>query len=405
MEHFILDEQKRLTERVGSKKRYLFQQIDWGLRCIGILGARGTGKTTIMLQRLKEAYGYSDKALYLSADNPHFQAFNLLEFAREFKQQGGETLFLDEVHKYPDWSVHVKAIYDSIPDLKIVFSGSSLLQINRQKADVSRRAIIYHLHGLSFREYLDFSESRVFQPVSLAELIVDHRSLAASITGGATILKSFRNYLKTGYYPFFLEESDVYIFKLREVINHIVEVDLPLIHHIDTRQIAKIKKLIYLLATSLPFVPNMAKLAQATDISRPTLYNYLEHLQDARLLNLVHSQGRGYSKLAKPEKIYLENCNLMYAVSDRVHVGTLREIFFTNQIKNAMSLQPAFLEDSIELSRQGDFIVRGGLVFEVGGKNKTTRQIVGMKNAYIAADDIENGFGKKIPLWLFGFLY
>lgn len=405
MEQLFFDEQNRLTALVGGKKRYLFQRIDWNLRCIGILGARGTGKTTIMLQRLKEAYGFSDKALYLSADNPHFQAFNLLEFAREFRQQGGETLFLDEVHKYPDWSVHVKAIYDSLPDLKIVFSGSSLLQIGRQKADVSRRAVIYHLHGLSFREYLDFSEERVFQSFSLAELIADHRSLAASIAGGSTILKSFRNYLKIGYYPFFLEEPDVYIFKLREVVNHIIEVDLPLIHFVDARQIAKIKKLIYLLATSLPFVPNMAKLAQATDISRPTLYNYLEHLQDARLLNLIHAQGRGYSKLAKPEKIYLENSNLMYAVSNRVHIGTLREIFFANQIKNALNLQPAFLEDSIELSRKGDFLVRGELVFEVGGRNKTAGQIAGMENAYIAADDIENGYGPKIPLWLFGFLY
>ena len=405
MEHLIFDEQARLTARVGSEKRYLFQQIDWGLRCIGILGARGTGKTTIMLQRLKEAYGFSDKALYLSADNPQFQALDLLEFAREFKQQGGEILFLDEVHKYPDWSMHVKAIYDSLPDLKIVFSGSSLLQINQQKADVSRRAVIYYLHGLSFREYLYFSEGRVYQPVSLAELIADHRSLSASIASGSTILKSFRNYLKAGYYPFFLEESDVYIFKLREVINHIVEVDLPLIHHIDSRRIARIKKLIYLLATSLPLVPNLAKLAQAIDISRPTLYNYLEHLQAAGLLNLVHRQGRGYSKLAKPEKIYLENSNLMYAVSDRIHPGTLREIFFANQINNSMNIQPAFLEDALELGRKGDFLVHGELVFEVGGKNKTTRQIAGMENAYIAADDIENGFGKKIPLWLFGFLY
>jgi predicted AAA+ superfamily ATPase len=369
------------------------------------LGARGTGKTTIMLQRLKEAYGVSDKALYLSADNPRFQAFNLLEFAREFKQQGGEILFIDEVHKYPDWSAHVKAIYDSIPGFKIVFSGSSLLQISQQKADVSRRAVIYNLHGLSFREYLYFSEARVFQAVSLAELIADHLALASAVADGSTILKSFRSYLKSGYYPFFLEEPEVYIFKLREVINHIIEVDLPLIHHIDSRRIAKIKKLIYLLATSLPLVPNMAKLAQSTEISRPTLYNYLEHLQEARLLNLVHSQGRGYSKLAKPEKIYLENSNLMYAVSDQVHVGTLREIFFVNQIKNALNLQPAFLENSVELSSRGDFLVNSELVFEVGGRNKTTRQIAGMYNAYVAADNIENGFSKKIPLWLFGFLY
>ena len=405
MEHIIFDEQNRLTGRVGSQKRYLYQLIDWNLRCIGILGARGTGKTTIMLQRLKEVYGGSDKALYLSADNPRFQAFNLLEFAREFKQQGGEILFIDEVHKYPDWSVYVKAIYDSLPGFKIVFSGSSLLQISQQKADVSRRAVIYNLHGLSFREYLYFSEARVFQAVSLAELIADHLALASAVADGSTILKSFRSYLKSGYYPFFLEEPEVYIFKLREVINHIIEVDLPLIHHIDSRRIAKIKKLIYLLATSLPLVPNMAKLAQATEISRPTLYNYLEHLQEARLLNLVHSQGRGYSKLAKPEKIYLENSNLMYAVSDQVHVGTLREIFFVSQIKNAMNLQPAFLENSVELSPRGDFLVNSELVFEVGGRNKTTRQIAGMDNAYIAADDIENGFGKKIPLWLFGFLY
>jgi predicted AAA+ superfamily ATPase len=404
MENFFR-EQQRLIEAVSPTRRYLYDHIHWNERCVGILGARGTGKTTLMLQHIKESYGASDKALYISVDSPFFQAHDLFEFAREFHQMGGEVLLVDEIHKYPDWSLHIKAIYDSLPDMKIVFSGSSLLQITKQKADLSRRAIIFNLHGLSLREYINFTLGTNFPSYSLEEILADHQRIAGDICKEIKPLRQFRNYLQGGYYPFYLEGGAFYIFKVREVINHILEVDLPFVNRIEPRQVSKIKKLLYLLATGVPFVPNIAKLAEATDISRPRLYEYLEKLQDARLLNLVRSQGRGYEILTKPEKILLENSNLMYAISDEVNTGTLRELFFVNQIRNASAIHPNLVESTVELSGRGDFIVKSKYTFEIGGKGKSFRQISGMENAFIAADDIETGFKNKLPLWVFGLMY
>lgn len=401
----IFSEQQRLIDSVIATKRYLHDRIDWNVRCIGILGARGTGKTTLMLQHIKESYCSDNKALYVSVDSPYFQARNLFEFAREFHQLGGAALFLDEIHKYPDWSIHVKSIYDSLPNLKIVFSGSSLLQIAKQKGDLSRRAVVYNLHGLSLREYVNFSQGKELPVYPLETILGDHQQIAGVLCREIKPLKVFRDYLQTGYYPFYLEGEALYTFKVREVINHILEVDLPFVSRIEPRQISKIKKLLYLLATSVPFVPNISKLAEATDISRPRLYEYLENLQDAKLLNLVRSQGRGYAVLTKPEKILLENGNLMYAIADGVNIGALRELFFVNQLRNAHSIHPQLLESTVELAGSGDFIVNGRHTFEIGGKKKGFKQISGVPEAFVVADDIEVGFKNKIPLWLFGFLY
>ena len=404
MEGFF-SEQRRLIENLSDKKRYLYSRIDWDLQCIGILGARGTGKTTLMLQSIKERFGKSDKALYISVDSPYFQANSLLDFAKGFYQNGGEVLFIDEIHKYPDWSVHIKSIYDTIPQIKIVFSGSSLLQIAKQKGDLSRRAIIYNLHGLSFREYLYFAHSVLFDTIHLKDIVKNHQSLAGEICKDLRILRFFKDYLKEGYYPFFLEGETYYKLKVRETINHILEIDLPLINRIELRQISKIKKLLYLLSVSHPFVPNITKLSGATDISRPKLYEYLEHLQEARLLNLVRGKGRGYEILTRLEKIYLENSNLMYAIAEEVNAGSLRELFFVNQIRNAFASHPVFVDDIIELSGKGDFIVKSSYTFEIGGKNKGRKQISDVPDSYVVADNIESGFGSKIPLWLFGFMY
>ncbi|MEI7695580.1 MAG: AAA family ATPase [Chlorobium sp.] len=404
MENFF-NEQHRLIASVSTVKRYLYSRIDWNERCIGILGARGTGKTTLMLQHVRERYGNSDRALYISVDSPYFQAHNLFEFAREFYQFGGELLLVDEIHKYPDWAIDIKAIYDSFPKRKVIFSGSSLLQISKQKADLSRRAIIFNLHGLSFREYLNFTENKEYPVCSLEEILAGHRQIAETLCSEITVRKLFRDYQQIGYYPFFLESPGTYLFRLREVINHILEVDLPMVNRIEARQISKLKKLLYLLATSVPFTPNISKLAEATDISRPRLYEYLENLQDARLLNLVRSQGRGYEVLTRPDKIYLENSNLMYAISENVNTGTLRELFFVNQLRNASTLHPGLVENTIELSAKGDFIVKSEYTFEVGGKGKGFNQISGVEKSFVVADDIETGFQNKIPLWLFGFLY
>ncbi len=404
MENFFR-EQQRLIESISQTKRYLYDRIDWNERCIGILGARGTGKTTLMLQHVRERYGSSDKALYISVDSPYFLAHDLSEFAREFHQLGGEVLLVDEIHKYPDWSLHVKAIYDSLPGLRVVFSGSSLLQITKQKADLSRRAIVFNLHGLSLREYINFTLGKEYPAYSLEEILADHQQIAADICKEIKPLRQFRDYLQGGYYPFFLEGESFYILKVREVINHILEVDLPFVNRIEPRQVSKIKKLLYLLATGVPFVPNIAKLAEATDISRPRLYEYLEKLQDARLLNLVRSQGRGYEVLTKPEKILLENSNLMYAISEEVNTGSLRELFFVNQVRNASTIHPQLIESTVELSGRGDFIVKGRYTFEVGGKGKGFKQISGVDNGYVVADDIEVGFRNKLPLWVIGLMY
>ena len=403
MEAFFA-EQARLIRSVGHKKRYLYNIIDRDLRCIGILGARGTGKTTLILQMIKEHYG-GDRALYTSVDSPYFQAHDLFEFARTFHQHGGEALFIDEVHKYPDWSVHVKAIYDSLPGLKVVFTGSSLLKIAKQKGDLSRRAVIYHLHGMSFREYVNFIKHTAFPALTLESILKDHPVLAGDICRDLKILRLFKQYLQTGYYPFFMEGETYYRLRLREIINHILEVDLPYISGIEIRQIAKIKKLLYLLAVTPPFAPNIVKLAEATDISRPKLYEYLEHLQGAKLLNLLRQRGRGYAILTKPDKIYLDNGNLMYAVAEDVNTGTLRELFFVNQMRNAFSTHPALVDATVELTDRGDFLVKSAYTFEIGGKAKPYDQIKGIDESFIAADEIETGFGNKIPLWLFGFLY
>ncbi len=404
MENFF-SEQHRLIASVSAMKRYLYTSVDWNERCIGILGARGTGKTTLMLQHVRDRYGDSDRALYVSVDSPYFQAHNLFEFAREFHQFGGELLLVDEIHKYPDWAIDIKAIYDSFPKLNIVFSGSSLLQISKQKADLSRRAIIFNLHGLSFREYVNFTGNKEYPAYSLENILANHRQIAETLCGEITVRRLFRDYQQIGYYPFFMESPGTYLFRLREVINHILEVDLPLVNRIEARQLSKLKKLLYLLATSVPFTPNISKLAEATDISRPRLYEYLENLQDARLLNLVRSQGRGYEVLTRPDKIYLENSNLMYAISENVNTGTLRELFFVNQLRNASALHQSLVENTVELSSKGDFIVKSEYTFEIGGKGKGFNQISGVEQSFIVADDIETGFQNKIPLWLFGFLY
>jgi len=405
MEGFFA-EQARLIRTVGNKRRYLYDAIDRDLRCIGILGARGTGKTTLMLQMVKEhSDAGNDHALYVSIDSPYFQAHDLFEFARTFHQHGGEVLFIDEVHKYPDWSVHIKSIYDGLPGLRVVFTGSSLLRIAKQKGDLSRRAVIYHLHGMSFREYINFTRHTAFPSFSLEDILKDHHVLAADICRDLKILRFFKQYLQSGYYPFFLEGENYYRLRLREVINHILEVDLPYISGIEIRQIAKIKKLLYMLAVTLPFAPNIVKLSEATEISRPKLYEYLEHLQDAKLLNLLRRRGRGYAILTKPDKIYLENGNLVYAITEDMNVGTLRELFFVNQLRNAFSNHPALIDATVELTDRGDFFVKSAYTFEIGGKAKTYDQIKDISNSFIAADDIETGFGNKIPLWLFGFLY
>ncbi len=398
-------EQQKIVRKISLKtKRYLYDQINWDNRCIAILGQRGVGKTTLILQALKEKYKNSEEALYISVDNPFFKAVSLYEFAIKFEQLGGKILFIDEVHKYKDWSSHIKSIYDST-ELKIVFSGSSMLKIQALDADLSRRAIVYRLANLSFREYLALSSAGEFEPVSSDMLVSSHTDIASYISEKIKPLKHFADYLRFGCYPFINEGIDSYNQKLIAVVNQIIESDIPYIENINFSQIDKIKKLLYLLAVSAPFVPNISKLSSATEISRVTMSDYLRHLEMASLINSVSADKKGYAKLQKPDKLYLYNTNLSFAISNTPDSGNARETFFVNQLKGYFYNNSSFLGNELLLAPSGDFLINEKYTIEVGGKNKGYEQIKDLPDSFIAADDIEIGFKNKIPLWCFGFLY
>jgi len=404
MEYWFSEQTARLRS-LPETKRYLYHNIDWSGRCVGLLGARGTGKTTLMLQYLFESFPGSDKALYVSVDHPRFQVLSLYEFGREFSQYGGEILFLDEVHKYDRWASHIKTLYDSCPDLRIIFSGSSLLQLQIQDTDLSRRTVFYHLHGLSLREFLFFRQKTHFPAIDFNDLVENHISYSQQICREIKPLEHFRNYLRYGYYPYFTEGIDVYSMKLNEVVQQVLETDLPFVGHVDIRQISKLKKLIYLLAINVPSQVNIQKLSASTEISRPKVYEYLEYLKKARLLHLIRGGETGYKILSKPDKIFLENPNLAYALADTVNIGTIRETFFVSQVANAFNRYPSLAKSSITTAKRGDFKVLDRFSFEIGGRTKGASQIRGIDRAFIASDDLETGFTHKIPLWLFGFLY
>jgi len=385
-------------------KRYLYNKINWDLKSIGILGQRGLGKTTMMLQYIKENFNNNDKALYITLDNPFMQSTSLIEFAKEFEQYGGEVLFIDEVHKYNDWSTHIKNIYDSL-DIRVIFSGSSILQIEKQNADLSRRTIIYHLENLSFREYLEFTGVKSFNSYSLDGILENHKSIANNIKEDIKPLMHFKEYLQYGSYPFILEDKDTYYQKIVQMINLILETDLPHINKIEIQQITKLKKLLYMLAINVPFIPNITDIAKATNISRPKVYEYLEHLESAKIINSIRSKEKGYNIMSKPEKLFMQNTNISYALTNQIDMGSARESFFVNQIKNYYNAETKLIDDTIFSSNKGDFLVNNKFIFEIGGKNKNFNQIKDLPDSYVVSDDIEIGFKNRIPLWLFGFLY
>jgi len=398
MENLFLSFYKQLTRVDTSFVRYLYGQIDWSNRLIGITGARGTGKTTMLLQYIRKTYGKSPReVLFVSLDNIWFTNNRLYELGAEFVKQEGRFLFLDEVHKYPTWSQEIKNLYDSFPDLKIVFTGSSNLEIFKGSADLSRRAVHYTLQGMSFREYLIMDKGIFFPAYTLNEIIDNHLMLSAQVNEKIRPIPYFQSYLKEGYYPYYKESKNQYYDKLLETVNTILENDLPALEKIEIYSIQKIKKLLMVLAQRVPFTPNISELASLLEVSRNSLLNYLTLLEKAQLINLLNQDVSGLRTLSKPEKIYLNNCNLIYALeSEKPNIGNLRETFFFNQIRSIAS---------VTSSRETDFLVKGKYHLEIGGKNKGHEQITGLKNAYLALDNIEYGFGNKIPLWLFGFVY
>jgi uncharacterized protein len=376
-------------------KRYLFDYIDFSNRMIGIKGARGTGKTTMLLQRLKELP--SDVSLYFSLDDIYFSNNQLVSVAEEFVRKGGKYLLIDEVHKYPGWSQELKNIYDNLPELTVIFTSSSALEINKGKFDLSRRAVIYELQGLSFREYLNFKYRSGFQILSMDEILLNQPEIYTRINSVFKPFQYFEAYLQKGYYPYFIENEQSYWMRLNETINQVIENDLPAITNIDFTSMIKIKKLVFIIASLVPYTPNINQLAIQLNSTRDTVLKYLQLLHTAHILKWLTQDSWGINFLNKPDKLYLENTNLAFALqNERVNVGSLRETFFLNQIS---------LRHQVTLPKQGDFFVDNKYTFEVGGKNKSLKQIANIDMGFIVSDNIDHGFQNKIPLWIFGFLY
>lgn len=377
--------------------RDIANRINWDCHLISIRGARGVGKTTLMLQYLKlHDIDYKSK-LYVSLDSNYFTRHSLLDFVEKFYQQGGKHLFLDEVHKYPGWSNEIKEIYDSYPDLKLVISGSSLIDILNADADLSRRCIPYVMQGLSYREYLAMAYKIDLPIITLEELLTSPESLCDNINYQCRPLAYFEEYLKQGYYPFILEGEQEYPIRIENVINFILEVELPQLCNVDISNIRKIRSLLTILASKVPLQVDMTKISAAAGIARTTLLSYLQILHRARLLNLLYSGDESVKKMQKPDKIYLENPNMIDVLSlTGGNIGTIREVFVVNQLS---------YQHKVEYTKAGDILVDKKYTIEIGGKRKDGKQIANIHDSYIAADNIEYPSGNKIPLWAFGFIY
>lgn len=397
MEELFEKSEQKINWISTEFSRSLIHTISWDQRMIAIRGARGVGKTTLLLQYLKMNTTNPDHRLYASLDALWFTENTLSSLADRFVKRGGRHLFLDEVHKYPNWSREIKNLYDDYPELQIVFTGSSLLEILNARADLSRRAVNYELQGLSYREYLELVHGQHFPVYSLEEIIQNHEFLAVEVLDCLKPIQYFSDYLEFGYYPFFKESQRLYPTKVEEIINFILEVELPLLRQVEVAYIHKIKQLLQIIAESVPFIPNVSKLSRKIQINRTTLVTYLQYLNESHITTNLYKEAHGISRLQKPDKMYLENANLVYALAKtNTDMGHVRETFFLNQLKFGHSLQ---------YTEHGDFLVDQKYTFEVGGKKKNSSQIAGIEHAFIAADDIEIGSQQKIPLWLFGFLY
>ena len=370
--------------------RFLHDQIAWDSRLVAILGARGVGKTTLLLQHIK-LYDREDESLYVTADDFYFPKYRLFDMAYQFYNLGGKKLYIDEIHKYKDWSREVKNIYDQIPGLQVIYTGSSILDLEKGGADLSRRKVEYRLPGLSFREYLNISQGWQLPSYSLEEILAGKVEFPYK---EARPLKLFNDYLSTGYYPFFQDTE--YLLRLRSVINQMVESDIPIFADMTVASAVKLKKLLYVLAQSVPFKPNYTKLARDLDISRNVLPDYMSYLEKAGLVNLLREKAQGLKLLEKVEKIYLNNTNLAYALSEQVpDIGSVRETVFLSWMRVVCFVTSSAISD-FEID---------GRTFEIGGKNKTRQQIKQAADGYVVKDDIEYAFRNMIPLWMFGFIY
>lgn len=389
MEQLIANYRKLLLLTESRFHRYLYDKVNWNGRLVGIVGARGVGKTTMMLQRIKEELDLN-RCLYVNAEDFYFASHTLVDLADEFCKMGGQYLYIDEVHRYEGWSTELKLIYDYHPDLKVVFSGSSILDVNKGvQSDLSRRAAMNILYGLSFREYLELFEGIKIKQYALAEVLEQKVDMPADFHP----LIYFRRYLEKGYYPF-ADDGD-YQQKLAGIVTKTLESDIPDYANMNVSTGRKLKRLMAVIAESVPFKPNMVTLAEMLGISRNSVADYLLYIEEAGLIVQLRDKTGGIRSLGKVDKVYLENTNLIYALTNKVEIGNVRETFFMNQLR---------VVDEPITSPVSDFLV-GTLTFEVGGKNKKKKQIRNVDNAFVVKDDIEYGAMNVLPLWQFGLLY
>lgn len=378
----------KLDETPTSFLRYLHDRINWNNRMIAILGERGVGKTTLILQKIKQ--DGIEHTLYFGADNVYFAQHSLFDTANEFYRKGGQRLYIDEIHKYPSWSMELKMIYDYCPQLQVVITGSSILDLYKGIADLSRRVISYTLAGLSFREFLAMTKGIDLPPVTFEE-ILRHK---VTFPTGERPLALFDDYLKTGYYPFW-NETD-YATRLNNVINQTVENDIPTYAKMNIATSRKLKQLLFIISQSVPFKPNYTEIGAAMECDRGTVADLAYYMDKARLTMSLRHQDDGMKNYGKPDKIYLGNTNLIYALSEgKPEVGNLRETFFLSQMQ---------VNQEVFASKAADFLINGK-TFEVGGKNKNKKQIAEVKDAFVVKDDIEYGYENTIPLWHFGMGY
>ncbi len=391
-------------------KRYFLKKHNLENRFSIIIGQRGVGKTTMLLQYLSDfVHGdiTSRKALYVPVDHFSVVGHSIFEIAEEFVNYGGELLVLDEIHKYPDWSRELKSIHDSFPGLKLMVSGSSALEIHKGTHDLSRRAVVYQMTGLSFREFIELKHHLELPVYGLEPILAHHEEYSHEIvrtleSKNLKVLPEFRHYLRYGYFPYFLEHPDeeTYLKTLEQGLHTTIESDLLSIYpKLAGASIKKLKLLLSVIARSAPFTPDMKRLKNIIEVGdERTLKNYLKYLEDGKAVTCLSRQQKSIRGLEKPEKIYLNNPNQAFAICDHENVneGTLREMFFICMLQEG---------HTVSLPLKGDFIVNDRHVFEIGGRSKTFRQIKGIPDAYLALDHIENGLDAKIPLWLFGFLY
>lgn len=388
-------------------RRYFFDEVDFGNKLIGIIGDRGIGKTTFLLQHLNSLDIPQSQKLYVSAEFLLLGSVNLYELAQDFEKVGGKVLVIDEIHQIVDFEKHLKIIYDSL-SLKVLFSGSNAIKLEHSKADLSRRALIYRFGGLSFREFMELKTGEKFERYSLEAVLENHTEIAFNLTSKFKPFMYWKEYLQYGYYPFYFQSpKESFLIRVNEMINTTIEHDLAYIFNIEPKFTIKLKQLAVLICASKSYELNISKLAQKIEINRNTLYQYIYYLGRGKVFTILHHSAKGDNVFAKPAKIYLANTNLNYAYCSNIETGTIRESFFANQLGNYFALHrnKGFLGDQLLASKEGDFLVDGKYVLEIGGKSKGFHQIKDLPDSYVAADDIEVGFGKKIPLWLFGFMY